>query len=314
MTFFLDLWQDLREKRLWPIAVGLLAAALAIPVVMLKPASEGTPAPVAAVPAPKADTLPAVEVDSSPTHGSKLETFSQRDPFKPLSDLKKADANGSTATAPGSGASDPTASAAGTPVSSGSGSGGSTSTDSTSPSSSPSPITTPGTPSSDTTSTPVKWFRYTADMSFGTPDDLKTLKGVQDFTLLPDPKTAAVVFMGVSNDAKSAIFFIADPAFEASGEGTCNDKQDCRFVKLSLDDKKDQETFTSLDGSVVYKLKLLKLNREYISPDQAQGDTSDSNAGSKLGKDAGGSTIADASQALLPKLVDLPSVASEHRK
>ena len=45
-TFFIDLWNDLREKRLWPIAVGAVAATLAIPVLLLKPASDGgTPIP-----------------------------------------------------------------------------------------------------------------------------------------------------------------------------------------------------------------------------------------------------------------------------
>jgi hypothetical protein len=174
------------------------------------------------------------------------------------------------------------------------------------------PVTTPPSTPSTTTTTPVKWFRYTADISFGQAGSLKTLKSVADFTLLPDDKTAAVVFMGVSNDAKSAIFFIADPAFTASGEGECNDKQDCRFVKLSLDAQKDQESFTSLDGTIVFKLKLLKLNREYISQSAAQGDTS--NPSSKLGKDASGGAIADASQSLLPRLLDLPSVAAEHAK
>src|SRR3954471_6900253 len=106
-TFFLELWHDLREKRLWPVAVGLLAATVAIPVVMLKPASEGSPAPVVATPAPKGDTLPAVEVDTSPSHGSRLEPFSQRAPFKPLADLKKDPADSSSA-----GSSDPTASRA----------------------------------------------------------------------------------------------------------------------------------------------------------------------------------------------------------
>jgi hypothetical protein len=302
MNFFLELWHDLREKRLWPVAAGLLAAAVAIPAVMLKPASDGAPAPVVSTPAPKVDTLPAVEVDASPTHGSKLETFKQRDPFKPLADLKKAESDPTTPTA---GGTTPTTTG-GSPTSSG---GGSPSI--TSPSTSPS--TTPSTPGSGTT-TPVKWFRYTADISFGKAGSTKTLKSVQDFTLLPDEQAAAVVFMGVSNDAKSAIFFVADPAFMPSGEGECNDKQDCRFVKLSLGAKKNEETFTSLDGSIVYKLKLLKLNREYISPDQAQGDTTDQNSGSKLGKNAGGATIGDASQSVLPRLLALPSVAAEHSK
>jgi hypothetical protein len=83
------------------------------------------------------------------------------------------------------------------------------------------------------------------------------MKGVTDFTLLPDDKTAAVVFMGVSNDAKSALFFLADPGF---------------------------------------------------TPNQATGDTTTSKATPKLGK-GGGSTISDASDTVLPRLLDLGSVA-----
>lgn len=161
----------------------------------------------------------------------------------------------------------------------------------------------------------MKWFRYTADISFGKADAEKTMKGVKDLTMLPDQQTAAIVFMGVTSDAKGALFFIADPAFTPSGEGQCNDKQDCRFIKLTLDAKKNEETFTSLDGTTVYKLKLLKLNREFISGDQAQGDTTDA-AGKTpaLGKDLGGKAISDANAAVLPPLLDLSGVASQTTK
>ena len=47
--------------------------------------------------------------------------------------------------------------------------------------------------------------------------------------------------------------------------------------------------------------------------DDAQGDTSDSKAAPKLGKGAG-ETINDASQSVLPRLLDLGSVASSQSK
>ena len=40
-VFALDLWQDLREKRLWPVALLLLAALVAVPVLLAKPAVDG---------------------------------------------------------------------------------------------------------------------------------------------------------------------------------------------------------------------------------------------------------------------------------
>jgi hypothetical protein len=310
-TLFLDLWQDLREKRLWPVAAGLLAAVVAIPLVMLKPASEDTvTTPPVAAPA-KVPTLPAVEVDTSDSHNSNLKTFSQRDPFKPLSVLKTADANGNTSSG-GSSSKDSAASSAGSSSSSGGSSVSSPSSSSPSPST---PLTSPTTPSSQGSTQTLKWFRYTADISFGKADAEKTMKGVTDLTMLPDQQTAAIVFMGVTSDAKGALFFIADPAFTASGEGQCNDKQDCRFVKLTLDAKKNEETFTSLDGTTVYKLKLLKLNREFISNNQAQGDSTDSSSKTPtLGKDLGGKAISDANAAVLPRLLDLSGVASQSTK
>ncbi len=38
--FLLDLWHDLRQKRLAPVAVVLLLALVAVPVLLAKPAEE----------------------------------------------------------------------------------------------------------------------------------------------------------------------------------------------------------------------------------------------------------------------------------
>ena len=43
--FMLDLWHDLREKRLWPVALVLLAGLLAVPVLLAKDPEEPAPAP-----------------------------------------------------------------------------------------------------------------------------------------------------------------------------------------------------------------------------------------------------------------------------
>ena len=226
---------------------------------LFKPASEDTVATPPVPPTAKVPTLPAVEVDTSATHNSNLKTFKQRDPFQPLSVLKNADSNGNTSSS-GSGNNKSTASSAGSSPSSPSGS----SSPSSSPSSSSPTLPSSTTPSTPSTSPTTKWFRYTADISFGKSGAEKAMKGITDLTMLPDKQTAAIVFMGVSSDAKGAVFFIADPAFTPSGEGECNDKQDCRFIKLTLDAKKNEETFTSLYYTTVYKLKLVKLNREFI--------------------------------------------------
>ena len=55
--FLNDLWNDLREKRLWPVAALLLVGLIAVPVVLSKPTEE--PAAVAVV-APEAPRTPSV--------------------------------------------------------------------------------------------------------------------------------------------------------------------------------------------------------------------------------------------------------------
>ncbi|MDQ4040591.1 MAG: hypothetical protein M3141_02440 [Actinomycetota bacterium] len=57
MSFLRDIWTDLVDKRLWPVAAALLVALVAIPVVLTKPATAPKPAP-----APMADVGPAALV------------------------------------------------------------------------------------------------------------------------------------------------------------------------------------------------------------------------------------------------------------
>src|SRR3954451_11022187 len=203
-TFFIDLWHDLRERRLWPVAVGLLAAIVAVPAILFKPVSNATP-PSAAAPKPTGvATLPVVNVESGPIRGSKLESFraSEKNPFKPMKDPSgtpeakpAAGATGSAATsrAGGSGGSDSTAG------SSGSSGGGSVSGGS--PGGSSTPSSSGGSTPSGSSAPSTQWFRYAADFSFGkTGKKAEVFKSVANFTLLPNETTPAVVFLGAGAD------------------------------------------------------------------------------------------------------------------
>jgi hypothetical protein len=313
MIFFLDLWHDLREKRLWPVAVGLLAAIIAVPVILFKPASDAAP-PATVVPQTgKAETLPVVSVDSGPTEGSRLEAYSAKNPFKPMKDLAK-DTTTSTAK---SGASGDTA--AGGSTSSGSGStlanpgGDAASGNSSSPTGGTTPPTT-STPNSGTTQT-TRFYRYTADFKFGKPGTPKTFKNTSDFTLLPNDKTPAIVFIGIDSDQKHAMFFISDPGVEAAGEGKCNASgTNCRFVTLSVADTNDQETFSAIDGSVTYDLKLLKINREELATDK-NGDPIVPSAGkTQTAAGEGVAAATESTQALIPGMFgDGPALLAEQK-
>src|SRR5256885_2947846 len=193
-TFFIDLWHDLREKRLWPAAVALLAGIVAVPAVLFKPASDAPPPSATTPKGGHTPTLPVVHVDSGPSMGSHLEAFSasEKNPFKPMKDLAKTTtpAANSTATSGGTPSSTSTSKTTGT-----SGGGGGTPA-STSPGSGGGTTPKGGTTSTATKTT--KRLHYVADFSFGEAGQQpKHHKGVATYTLLPDETTPVVVFLGI---------------------------------------------------------------------------------------------------------------------
>jgi hypothetical protein len=314
-TFFIDLWHDLREKRLWPVAVGLIAAIVAVPAILFKPASDAAPPATVAPKTTSADTLPVVAVATGPNVGSKLEAFDEKNPFKPMKDLAKEDAgSGSGSASGGSGSGSASGSGSGSAGGLGgstSGSSGSTGSTTGSGGSTGTGGTTGGTTTPSTT-----WFHYTADFSFGEPGASKTFKNVGSFTLLPDEKTPAIVFIGIDGDHKSAMFFISDPGFVAEGEGKCNTSgEECRFVTLKLSDSSDEETFTSIDGSVSYNLKLLKINREELGTGTTPGAAATPKSAKGIGATgAGVATATGTAQAVLPEMFANGPVLAQEQK
>ena len=257
-TFLLDIWHDLREKRLWPVAVALLAAIVAIPVVLVKPAE--TPQVDAAPPSATTAALPTVARDQSIVDSSYLDTFDIKDPFGSGADGGDGSLPGQGGTGdgavpgapggvPGGGGlpGDPTGTAGGgggtVPSGSGGGGGGGT-----------------------------RYFTYTVDVKFGGRKP-KTYKSLATLDLLPDDQNPVVSFMGMTDNAKTAVFFVVDPAFEADGEGTCNPSpDDCRFIYLGLEDDRDEETLSAAEGALEYTLQLERINIKRLSESEAVGD------------------------------------------
>jgi hypothetical protein len=313
-SFFVDIWHDLREKRLWPAAVGLLAAIVAVPVILFKPASDGAPPSATTHKGDNTPTLPVVHVVGGPLMGSHLEAFSasEKNPFKPMKDLAKTNSGG---------ASGPTASSAstsggtgGTSTTGGSATGG-TGGSSGSASGGTSPSGGGKTPSSTTTTTKTtKWFHYVADFSFGeTGAKATTFKSRASYTLLPDENKPVVVFLGLSADNKSALFFVSDPGIQADGEGTCLGKGSCQFVTLSASETGDEENFSAIDGSVSYDLKLLTIKREELGTGTQPATPAAPKAGKALADTGQGVAAAAATtQSVLPAVfAGGPGVAVE---
>ena len=300
-TFFIDLWHDLREKRLWPVAVGLLAAMAAVPFVLFKPAGDVPLPPTAANNATAPETLPVVSVDDAPKRGSELEEFGPKNPFSPLKDLEKEVASASSDTksaAQGGGGS--STSSSGSPLGSAAGSD-------------KSPGGSGGSAGSGGSSSGggVQYYRYTVDVELGErgKGKPKKIQSVKQTQLLPDGNSPLLAYMGMADDARTAVFFIIDPAYTAQGEGKCRPRgDDCRFIYLGVNDDGDEESIFTADGESEYTLKLLKINRETISAARAKGDSTDTKPAAKGA--AKRSAQADKSKDV-PSLLDLPTLLAK---
>jgi hypothetical protein len=258
-NFLLDLWHDLRAKRLWPIAVTLVVGIAAVPVVLLKKESPATPPPATAQVQPAVDKVPSVTLDTAALQKpSDLAAFSQKNPFKPLKDLpKKAPAvtgssSGGSSSSSGSGGSSSSSGSSGS-------SGGSSSSGSRS--------TSGGGTKAPTTTTSTTYYAYRADIKFGAPGKEKTVKQVPAFSLLGDAKSPPAMFMGITDDHKSAVFALDVATYTATGEHECKPSAgNCEFIYLSVDEAHNETVFSSIDGTTTYNLKLLSIKRVILDP------------------------------------------------
>lgn len=270
-NFLLDLWHDLREKRLWPFAIVLAAAIAAVPFVLVKK-EDPAPAPAAVSPntaSPQAAAVPTVALEDASTTTaipSRLEAFKQKNPFKPIEDLPKEADDDQNKTVDASASKD-----ASSDSSSSSTSGGSSSGSSGGSSSGSSGGSTPG--GAGTVAGPVvTYFTYRADITFGEPGKEKKIEQVEKFSLLGgDKDTPAAMYLGISDDAKQIALAIDTSLFEASGEGDCKPDEDhCDVLYLTVGDDTNEATITTLDGTKTYNVKLLRIQRVTLDDDEVE--------------------------------------------
>jgi hypothetical protein len=256
-----DTWRQLVRRRLWPLAVLLLAALVAVPVLLAKdPAPVEPPAPqpvaktTAAEEAATGEPVVALAEDGERSRRRRV-LGARKDPFEPAPTPEpKQDENqqqpeqtpeGSKPTEPSGGGSD-------APVSP------------TVPA--PAPVT-PTVPAP--TPEPPKKKTYPQDsliVGFGDPtsDSLPRMT-LEKLEALPDDTTDAesepvLVYMGLTKDDKHAIFMIGAGA-EATGDGECKPHpSSCETVHLR---KGETEFFDVKDdaGEVVaqYELDLVDI-------------------------------------------------------
>jgi hypothetical protein len=225
LRFVRALIGDLVDKNLWPVALLLCVAIVAIPVLMTQSAgSHGGAGVPAAAPKPAVSATKAVELIGPRTVGTR--TGAQRDPFRrPKKKQQAAAAAGSVAL----GADSPPAAlpSAGAP----SGGAPSTGTPSTG---SPSAKATPKiSPAKVYYRTAVRWSEAEGGAT----------RPISRLTPLGDPGERAALYLGVT--ASGYALFLISPNASVKGVAGCDDVASCRGFGL----KPGQKQFITVQPS-----------------------------------------------------------------
>jgi hypothetical protein len=211
-----DLWTELIERRLWPIPLVLIAALVAVPLLLAKPAPEsdgaaagGGPAAVASSADLRTPDGPTVSVteegdaSKAPLRGREKDPFKQLHvPHKP----KQAAAAADAVTSPDSGT---------TPSTDG-GTGGDN-----------------GGAGSEPQQPQKTYVRAGIDVRFGPAGGtLRRIQDVRRLRPLPSAAHPVVIFLGMRSDHATAVFLVSTDV-NAQGEGKCvPSRAVCQAIEL----------------------------------------------------------------------------------
>jgi hypothetical protein len=315
MRIFLDdLWQDLREKRLWPVAVALVVALVAVPVVLKKPFQAPPPAPATAESPADQDLKEQAKVvlaDQEAGNGSRLNLFDPSDPFRPPKSAQKKKDNPAPSGGVASQANTP---GGGTTLPGGGGGGGSPV-----PSTGGGGFTGGGTGGGSIPKTKVTKYTYVIDVTYQHNGHTRKEKGMTALEMLPNSTSPLLVFLGVDSKATNAVF-IVDSSLKPTedSEGKCKPSHnDCNFLYLGAG---NQEKFATEDGQT-YTLQIDNIRRVKVKSKSAKASSkkrktaaakqsSDSKSQDKY-QDGKPKPAADARRRFVPPLLlDLVTVSS----
>jgi hypothetical protein len=291
MNLFLsDLMADLREKRLLPVALLLVVALVAVPVVLAKPFEAPAPLPPdqtaqESLPDAASDLIVASDFTGK---GSALDLFDPRDPFRPPEAITKREGTRDSAARTSDTAAGPSTSDAGSAGgdSGGGDTGGSGGGD------------TGGGGTGVTPSPPVtrtSLYTYVIDVTFRANTRTRRVKGMRRLDMLPSQRSPLLIFMGVGAGGNNAVFLV-DSTLQGFGEGRCRpSSSDCSFLYLGAG---SEHQFNNDEGDS-YILRVDQIRRVKVRA-----------SGSRRSRGAGrGSRASGGRRFVPPSLVDQVDVA-----
>jgi hypothetical protein len=252
MTQLRDLFNDLVEKRLWPLALLLVGALVAVPLVLAKSAPSGsgssetpaaavaaTPAAGAPVPGEPVVSLAQGEPPSAPLRGHAKDPFHQQHVQAPTTTASTTVATTTSGTT-----------TSGTTPSGGGGGGSSTS----------------GGGTTAPTPQPTKYAIVHLTVRFGNAaGTLRTYHDVARLTALPSASSPVAIFLGMRKDLKTAVFMLSTDV-HAQGDGRCTPSRgDCEAVELK-EGQTELLDVAANDGKVTHdELDLVKVTIDWTT-------------------------------------------------
>lgn len=256
MSFLRNIVNDMWEKRLLPVAVVLLLAAAAIPLLLLKsersqPQAGKEPAATSkqGKTASAAQSIVTLD-DQLKLERKKLDAFKKKDPF-----IQQGLGRGlSSSTVTVIDSADSGTTSGGDTSTGDTGSGGKTDSGDT------------GTPSTGNGGSTGKLFTLTVTLRFGLlgkgyNGDDKVKKNVVPVTPFPSAKNPIASFIGISSNSPSAIFLL-DRGVRQKGEGTCMPSSSyCQLLYLRVESDRNEHTFyRASDPDRKYGIKLKSID------------------------------------------------------
>lgn len=272
MTFFQNVYQELVERRLLPLAVLLVLALVAVPLTLSK-SMPNTPPTAASGATPELDipsAVPAVSL-TSPDRGGRLDHLKALNPFeqrhKPHVKVLKTVSTPSATAAPAAGQH--SASAPSSTVASSSGASiGSASA------SAPASLAGPSAPLSSPFSgahAPVKHLprpRYLAaslQVRFGAIGHTGNRRGLDRLSPLPRRGTPVVIYLGLLRDRNTAVFLLSSDV-HAEGDGHCSPSpSNCEKVYLRAGQTEFFDQTNSRGEVMQYQLDVIGVAKRAVA-------------------------------------------------
>ncbi len=267
MNVLADTWRGLVQRRLWPVALLLLAAAAAVPFLLSKDEEPLPNVPIAAAETAGDDTAgaqPIVAVASSAQRELGRDVIgSSKDPFRPAIKATKGKAPATTSSA---------TSGAATPAGASGGGGGTTPT-----------TVTPTTPIPGVPAEPRKRYEVaTIAVRFGDSaaggGELLNLRRLKP---LPSVEQPVLIYLGLRKDNETAVFLV-DAGVLAQGDGRCLPSADnCQTIELEPGETEFFDVETDGGSIAQYQLDYVKVRRKKATASQARRAYSATAAGGK---------------------------------